>query len=49
MKKKKLSEVLDKLKNLEIFKPNKILELENLTNQKNQLEIEKKKLNISII
>ena len=41
-KEKKLLETLDRLKNLET-KPDKILELENLTNQKNQLEIEKKK------
>ena len=43
-KEKKLLETLDKLKNLEIIKPDKILELENLENQKNQLEIEKKEI-----
>ena len=43
-KEKKLLETLDKLKNLEIIKPDKILELENLANQKNQLEIEKKEI-----
>ena len=42
-KEKKLIETLDKLKNLENIKPDKILELENLANQKNQLEIEKKR------
>ena len=43
-KEKKLLETLDKLKNLENIKPDKILELENLANKKNQLEIEKKEL-----
>ena len=43
-KEKKLIEILDKLKNLENIKPNKILELENLEYQKNQLEIEKKEI-----
>ena len=43
-KEKKLLETLDKLKNLENIKPDKILELENLANQKNQLEIEKKEI-----
>ena len=43
-KEKKLLETLDKLKNLENIKPDKILELENLYNQKNQLEIEKKEI-----
>ena len=43
-KEKKLIETLDKLKNLENIKPDKILELENLSNQKNQLEIEKKEI-----
>ena len=41
-KEKKLLETLDKLKNLENIKSDKILELENLAKQKNQLEIEKK-------
>ena len=41
-KEKKLFQTLGKLKNLENIKPDKILELENLKNQKNQLEIEKK-------
>ena len=41
-KEKKLLETLDKLKNIDIIKPDKIIELENLANQKNQLEIEKK-------
>ena len=43
-KEKKLLETLDKLKNIDIIKPDKIIELENLANQKNQLEIEKKEL-----
>ena len=43
-KEKKLLETLDKLINLETIKPHKISELENLASQKNQLEIEKKKL-----
>ena len=43
-KEKKLFEALDKLKNLEKIKPDKTLELENLENQKNQLEIEKKEI-----
>ena len=43
-KEKKLFETLDKLKNLETIKPDKILELESLTEQKNQLEIEKKQI-----
>ena len=47
-KEKKLLEALDKLKNLENIKPHKILELENLTHQKNQLEIEKKEIEESI-
>ena len=41
-KEKKLFEALDKLKNLEKVKPDKILEIENLAKQKNQLEIEKR-------
>ena len=41
-KEKKLLETLDKLKILENIKSDKILELENLANQKNKLEIEKK-------
>ena len=48
-KEKKLLETLDKLKNLENIKPDKILELENLANQKNQLEIEKKEIEKDII
>ena len=40
-KEKKLLETLGKLKNLENIKLDKILELENLEIQKNQLEIEK--------
>ena len=43
-KEKKLLETLDKLKNIDIIKPDKIIELENLANQKNQLEIEKKEI-----
>ena len=43
-KKKKLEETLEKLKNLEIPNSNKIIELEKLENQKNQLEIEKKQI-----
>ena len=43
-KEKKLLETLDKLKNLENIKPDKILELENLDKPKNQLEIEKKEI-----
>ena len=41
-KEKKLLETLENLKNLENIKSDKIIELENLTKQKNQLEIEKK-------
>ena len=40
-KEKKLEEVLNELKNLEIGKPHQLEELELLENQKNQLEIEK--------
>ena len=40
-KEKKLQEVLNELKNLEIGKPHQLEELENLEKQKNQLEIEK--------
>ena len=36
-KEKKLEETLEKLKNLQISNPNKIIELEKLENQKNQL------------
>ena len=43
-KEKKLLETLDKLKNLVNIKPDKILELENLSKQKNQLEIEKNEI-----
>ena len=43
-KEKKLEETLEKLKNLEIPNSNKIIELEKLENQKNQLEIEKKQI-----
>ena len=43
-KEKKLLETLNKLKNIDIIKPDKISELENLANQKNQLEIEKKEI-----
>ena len=43
-KEKKLLETLDKLKNIDIIKPDKIIELENLANQKNQSEIEKKEI-----
>ena len=42
-KEKKLEETLEKLRNLEIPNSNKIIELEKLENQKNQLEIEKNK------
>ena len=43
-KEKKLEEVLNELKNLEIFNPNQLEELEILKKQKNQLEIEKLQL-----
>ena len=43
-KEKKLLITLEKLKKLENIKPDKILELEYLANQKNQLEIEKKEI-----
>ena len=43
-KEKKLNDILNQLKNLEILNPNKIIELENLEKQKNQLEIEKEEL-----
>ena len=43
-KEKKLEEVLNELKNLEIFNPNQLEELEILKKQKNQLEIEKAEL-----
>ena len=39
-KEKKLNDILNKLKNLEVINTNKISELENLEVQKNQLEIE---------
>ena len=43
-KEKKLEQVLNELKNLEILKVSKAAELEILENQKNQLEIEKREL-----
>ena len=43
-KEKKLDQVLNELKNLEILKVSKAAELEILENQKNQLEIEKREL-----
>ena len=43
-KEKKLNDILNQLKNLEILKLNETTELEKLENQKNQLEIEKKEI-----
>ena len=43
-KEKKLEEVLNELKNLEISKPHQLKELELLEKKKNQLEIEKSEL-----
>ena len=43
-KEKKFDQVLNELKNLEIFNPNQLEELEILKKQKNQLEIEKVEL-----
>ena len=43
-KEKKLTEILNELKNLEILKPNQMEQLEILKTQKNQLEIEKEEL-----
>ena len=48
-KEKKLQEVLNELKNLEIGKPKQLEELEILERQKNQLEIEKQELQKNII
>ena len=42
-KKKKLNEALTKLKNLNLNDPNINKNIENLKDQKNQLEIEKKR------
>ena len=43
-KEKKFDQILNELKNLEIFNPNHLEELEILKKQKNQLEIEKAEL-----
>ena len=43
-KEKKLDLALDKLKNLNLKDPNLIKNLQNLSSQKNQLEIEKKEI-----
>ena len=43
-KEKKLNLALDKLKNLKLRNPTLKSHLENLSNQKNQLEIEKKEI-----
>ena len=43
-KEKKFDQILNELKNLEIFNPNQLEELEILKKQKNQLEIEKAEL-----
>ena len=43
-KEKKFVQILNELKNLEIFNPNQLEELEILKKQKNQLEIEKVEL-----
>ena len=43
-KEKKFDQILNELKNLEIFNPNHLEELEILKKQKNQLEIEKVEL-----
>ena len=43
-KEKKFDLILNELKNLEIFNPNQLDELEILKKQKNQLEIEKAEL-----
>ena len=43
-KEKKLTELLNELKNLEIDKTDQLKELEFLNNQKNQLQIEKTEL-----
>ena len=43
-KEKKFDQILNELKNLEIFNPNQLEELEILKIQKNQLEIEKAEL-----
>ena len=43
-KEKKLKEILNELKNLEIIKPKHLEKLEILEKQKNQLEIEKTEL-----
>ena len=45
-KEKKLLDALEKLKNLEKIKPDKILELEYLAKRKNQLEIEKEEIEV---
>jgi chromosome segregation ATPase len=47
-KEKKLNIVLDKLKNLSFKNPKLDNNIEELKHKKNQLEIEKKKLRISI-
>ena len=43
-KEKKLNDILNKLKNLEVINANKVSELENLEVYKNQLEIENQEL-----
>ena len=43
-KEKKLNQTLQKLKNLDLAKEDNSIELENLKEQKNQLEIEYKKI-----
>ena len=43
-KEKKLNSALDKLKNLNLQNPSLKTNLENLSSQKNQLEIEKKEI-----
>jgi len=43
-KEKKLNQTLEKLKNLDLAKKDNSTELENLKEQKNQLEIEKQEL-----
>ena len=43
-KEKKFDQILNELKNLQIFNPNQMEELEILKKQKNQLEIEKAEL-----
>ena len=43
-KEKKFDKIINELKNLEIFNPNQLEELEILKKQKNQLEIEKAEL-----